>query len=163
MLPSSMLSSHSIQSSSPSPGLSFIRNSLSRRCRCGASAPRFFARYVFPSKLFRIHTTAKHTHKPFGIRTFKTQDLKSFRIRIYEKRGRGGGVPARNRCPNLSPRSHRPTKVPTLSERPCLFASCVSSLPTTHYPLLTTHCLSETMSLRNRQISQRASAPGRSL
>ena len=43
-----MLSSHSVQSPSPSPGLSFLRGSFSRRCRCGASAPRVLARFVFP-------------------------------------------------------------------------------------------------------------------
>jgi hypothetical protein len=135
MLPSSMLSSHSIQSSSPSPGLSFIRNSLSRRCRCGASAPRFFARYVFPSKLFRIHTTAKHTHKPFGIRTFKTQDLKPFRIRIYEKRGRGEGYPCATAVLTCHPdRTDRP------KFRPCRKGPAFSRHASARFQLLTTRC-----------------------
>ena len=53
------LSSQSIQSSSPSPSRSFLRNSLSRRCWCGASAPRVFATDVFSAHLFRIRTYEK--------------------------------------------------------------------------------------------------------
>jgi hypothetical protein len=41
---------------------------------------------------FRIRISAKCAYNPFGIRSFKTRHLKSFRIRISEKRGRG--VPA---------------------------------------------------------------------
>jgi hypothetical protein len=49
-----------------------------------------------------ISTYAKHARNPFRIRTSKTQDLKSFRIRTYEKRGRG--VP-----PILSPLGSPPS------------------------------------------------------
>jgi len=49
-------------------------------------------------KLFRMRTYEKLACNPFGIRTSKTQDLKSFRIRTYKKRGGGpvamGGVSA---------------------------------------------------------------------
>jgi hypothetical protein len=38
---------------------------------------------------FRIRTYAKLTRNPIGIRTSKTQDLKPFRIRTYEKTPRG--------------------------------------------------------------------------
>ena len=45
---------------------------------------------TFPRAIpFRIRTYEKHTPKPFGIRTSKTQGLKSFRMNTYEKRGRG--------------------------------------------------------------------------
>ncbi len=74
-----MLSSHSVQSPSPSPGLSFLRGSFSRRCRCGASAPRVLARFVFSSKLFRIRISKKHASN-------------SRRIRSYEKTPRGRGL-----------------------------------------------------------------------
>jgi hypothetical protein len=76
MLPYLMLLSHFIQLPSPSPGLSFLRDSFARPCRCGTSAPRVFARFVFSSKLFRIRTSKKHASNSRRIRTFKTQDLK---------------------------------------------------------------------------------------
>ena len=41
------------------------------------------------TKSFIIRTYAKHTRNPFRIRTSKTLDLKSFRIRTYKKGGRG--------------------------------------------------------------------------
>ncbi len=41
------------------------------------------------TKSSRIRSSAKHTHNPFRMRSFKTQDLKSFRIRIYKKRAVG--------------------------------------------------------------------------
>jgi len=40
----------------------------------------------------------KHTHNSFGIRSFKTQDLKPFRIRIYEKTGRDTLVDGTNQA-----------------------------------------------------------------
>ena len=46
------------------------------------------------TKSFIIRTYAKHTRNPFRIRTSKTLDLKSFRIRTYEKKG--GGIPAKH-------------------------------------------------------------------
>jgi hypothetical protein len=45
----------------------------------------------FPPKSRRIRTYEKHTANPFGIRSFKTKDLKLFRMNIYKKTG--GGVP----------------------------------------------------------------------
>jgi hypothetical protein len=53
-----------------------------------------FSRYPFPIP-FRIRTSRKWPNNSFGICTSKTQDLKSFRIRTYEKTGGG--------CPFLSP------------------------------------------------------------
>jgi hypothetical protein len=50
------------------------------------SSPRFLR---FAPNSFTICTYAKHTRNPFRIRTSKTQHLKSFRIRTYEKRGEG--------------------------------------------------------------------------
>ena len=55
--------------------------------------PRWFhpiLEQALTTNRFRIRTYAKHTRIPFGIRTSKTQDLKSFRIRTYKK-NRGGG------------------------------------------------------------------------
>jgi len=40
---------------------------------------------------FRIRTSIKSVPNPFGIRTSNLKDLKSFRIRTYEKTGEGGG------------------------------------------------------------------------
>jgi hypothetical protein len=87
MLPSPILSLHSIQSLSPSPSLSFLRNSLTRRCRCGASAPQVLSRLVFSSKLFRMRSSKKHAANSRRIRSFKTQDLKPFRMCSSRKKG----------------------------------------------------------------------------
>jgi hypothetical protein len=38
---------------------------------------------------FGIRTSEKHLHNPFRMNTSKTKDLKSFRIRTYEKKGEG--------------------------------------------------------------------------
>jgi hypothetical protein len=46
----------------------------------------------FSPKSFTMRTYAKHTCNPFRMRTSKTQHLKSFRIRTYEKMGGGGGT-----------------------------------------------------------------------
>ena len=40
----------------------------------------------FPPKSRRIRTYEKHTANPFGIRSFKTKDLKLFRMRSYRKK-----------------------------------------------------------------------------
>ncbi len=42
------------------------------------------------TKSFTIRTSAKSAHNSRRIRTYKTQHLKSFRIRTYEKTGGGG-------------------------------------------------------------------------
>jgi hypothetical protein len=42
-----------------------------------------------PANPFRIRTSAKYTNNSFGIRTSKIKDLKSFRIRTYEKTREG--------------------------------------------------------------------------
>ena len=57
----------------------------------------------FAPNPFTICTYAKHTRNPFRMRTSKTQHLKSFRIRTYEKRG--GDPPSGFSC--LSPNLHR--------------------------------------------------------
>jgi hypothetical protein len=41
--------------------------------------------HSLPTISLRIRTYEKRARNPFGIRTSKTQDLKSFRIRTYEK------------------------------------------------------------------------------
>ena len=92
MLPYLMLLSQSDHSPSPSPGISFLRDSFFRPCRCGALAPRVFARFVFSSKLFRIRISKKHASNYRRIRTFKTQDLKPFKMCTSKKNGRGEGV-----------------------------------------------------------------------
>src|SRR5580704_12884175 len=43
----------------------------------------------FAPNSFTICTSVKPARNPFRIRTSKTQDLKSFRIRTYEKKGEG--------------------------------------------------------------------------
>jgi hypothetical protein len=65
------------------------------------------------SNSFTIRTYPKPARNPFAMSTSKTKDLKSFRIRTYEKKGRGGP-------------SHQ-----------ALAADSFYSLPTTHYSLLT--------------------------
>jgi hypothetical protein len=74
------------------------------RCRSGASAPRLFPRFCsggssdpcFSSSLhptpptpnsFTIRTSAKPASNPCRMRTFKTQDLKPFRMCSSEKKG----------------------------------------------------------------------------
>jgi hypothetical protein len=67
--------------------------SLPRFCSGGPLGPCFRHAFLYPRFFstipIRIRTYAKHAHKPRRIRTSKTQHLKSFRIRIYEKTGRG--------------------------------------------------------------------------
>jgi hypothetical protein len=138
MLPYFMLSSHSAQSPSPSPGLSFLRNSLPRRCRCGASAPRVFARFVFSSKPFGIRVSRKHASNSHRIRTFKTQDLKPFRMCIYEKT-RGEGVLLLTRHPMKGVCPERPSGAKDLATNPTTegsgpvgkgsYPECVSCIP----------------------------------
>ncbi len=41
------------------------------------------------TKSFRIRTSEKHASNPFGIRTYKTQDLKPFRMNTSKKTGEG--------------------------------------------------------------------------
>ena len=77
-----------------SPRLAFAAGSVS-------SPPFRSLQTSQPSKLstvpraipFGIRTYEKCVPNPFGIRTSKTQDLKSFRIRTYKKTGGGGPPP----------------------------------------------------------------------
>jgi hypothetical protein len=92
MLTCPMLSSHSSQPPSLSPGVFSLRNSSSRHCKCGASAPPVFSNFVFSSKLFGIRTSKKHASNSRRIRSFKTQDLKLFRMCSYRKNQGGGGL-----------------------------------------------------------------------
>ena len=48
-----------------------------------------FPRRLFSPKLFRIRIFENYAHNSRRIRTFKTQDLKPFRICIYKKTPRG--------------------------------------------------------------------------
>jgi len=81
--------------------------------RCLAAKPR------------RICISAKPTHNPFRIRSFKTQDLKLFRMRSYEKnRGRGVLLSTRNSTKNYCPEEPsgvRGPLIPSLNQRfrPC--------------------------------------------
>ena len=59
----------------------------------------------FAPNSFTIRTYAKHTRNPFRMRTSKTQHLKSFRIRTYEKKGEGASCQTDFSC--LSPNLHR--------------------------------------------------------
>ena len=68
-----------------------------------------FSCYPAPNPL-RIRSSAKHARKPCGIRTSKTKDLKSFRIRISGKTP--GGPP---RMPNQSSSTGTPACVPSAS------------------------------------------------
>ena len=53
---------------------------------------------LFSAISFTIRTYGKHVRNPFGIRTSKTQDLKPFRIRTYEKTGEGVPRPVSLLC-----------------------------------------------------------------
>ena len=59
-------------------------------------------------KSFAIRTSKIFANNPFRIRTFKTQDLKSCRIRIYRKSGSGRGLIV-NRARRRSRQSGRGT------------------------------------------------------
>ena len=77
---------------------------------CGSSAYSASQRYPFPSSTavsckllavsslfatpnsFRIRTSVKSARNPFRMSSFKTKDLKLFRMSIYKKTG-GGGPP----------------------------------------------------------------------
>jgi hypothetical protein len=69
------------------------RRSLSRFCSGGPSCPSlghtFLCPCFFSTIPYGIRTCEKHAGKPCRIRTSKTQYLKSFRIRSYEKTGEG--------------------------------------------------------------------------
>jgi hypothetical protein len=116
MLPLSMFfhpeprrASQSGKSFFPPPVFPFLCSLSPLRCRCGASAPRLFPRFCsggssdpcFSSSLhptphipnpFTIRTSAKSTCNPCRIRSFKTLDLKSFRMCSSEKKGWGRGM-----------------------------------------------------------------------
>src|SRR5271169_6286201 len=148
-----MLSSHSSQSLSPSPRsspLSASAFSVLSRFRSAGLQTRIFVRSpVLAAPLstnsFTIRTYEKSSPNPSRICTSKKQDLKPFRICIYKKTGEG-----------VVPLSFTGSYDGSRSPSEYL-------LPTTHHPLLTIHCLPETMPLRNRQTTQRASVPGRCL
>jgi len=53
------------------------------------SLPRVTSHQSQITKSFIIRTSTKHTRNPFRICTSKTKHLKPFRIRTYEKKGRG--------------------------------------------------------------------------
>jgi hypothetical protein len=97
MLPSSMFSSPATSNRSPRPHPLHPDHGhpacpeRSRRERSEGSASRSVPathHSLHATKLFRIHTSAKRARNSIGICTSKTQDLKPFRIRTYEKRGR---------------------------------------------------------------------------
>jgi hypothetical protein len=50
-----------------------------------------FSRRLFSPKLFRIRISKNYAHNSRRMRSFKTQDLKPFRICIYKKTPRGEG------------------------------------------------------------------------
>jgi hypothetical protein len=62
------------------------------RCCCGPSPVT--SRQSPVTNFFTIRTSAKRARNPRRICTSKTQDLKPFRIRTYEKRGRGAPPPS---------------------------------------------------------------------
>jgi hypothetical protein len=53
-------------------------------------------KHALTTNRFRIRTYTKRTRIPFGIRSCKTQDLKSFRIRTYKKTEEGAPGSVRN-------------------------------------------------------------------
>jgi hypothetical protein len=107
------------------------------------------ASQLLAPKSNRIRSSAKHTHNPFRMRSFKTQDLKSFRIRICKKRA-VGEVLLSTRIPSTDFCSKQPSgvrglsfhpstkgpcpvgKASTLSGEHCLFGAVVSA---SHYSL----------------------------
>jgi hypothetical protein len=62
------------------------------------------------AKSLRIRTYEIYVRNPFTIRTSKTQDLKPFRIRTYEKTGEGGPI----KC-SLSSASERDPQRPSVT------------------------------------------------
>ena len=66
------------------------------------------------TKSSRIRSSAKHTHNPFRMRSFKTQDLKSFRIRIYKKTG-GGGQTRSAIAPSMRWKKNSPPRTTTMT------------------------------------------------
>jgi hypothetical protein len=81
----------------PPDGSVSARQPLSCFCSGGPSGPSFAHTFLCPCFFstipFRIRTYAKRACKPCRIRTSKTQHLKCFRIRTYEKTP--GGSPCR--------------------------------------------------------------------
>jgi hypothetical protein len=72
------------------------------------------------AKSRRILTYEKWLRNPFTIRTSKTQDLKSFRIRTYEKTGEGGPARPLSSAPKTDPQHPSVTLVGVpFWERPC--------------------------------------------
>ena len=76
-----ILEGQSCQSRALPSDFSFLYSFSPRRCRSGALAPQLLPRTVFFAKFFKIRTPAKHTCKSRRIRSFKTLNIKSFRIR----------------------------------------------------------------------------------
>ena len=74
---------HLPHSSTKTPGWGYLMIALSAKLFSA------FSCYPAPNPL-RIRSSAKLARKPCGIRTSKTKDLKSFRIRISGKTPRGG-------------------------------------------------------------------------
>jgi hypothetical protein len=72
------------------------------------------------AKSRRILTYEKWLRNPFTIRTSKTQDLKPFRIRTYEKTGEGGPARPLSSAPKTDPQHPSVTLVGVpFWERPC--------------------------------------------
>ena len=87
-----------------------------------------------PTSSFTIRIYEKLASNPCRIRTSKTQHLKSFRIRIYGKRGGGGRQIVLERIDRRS--GLVGTALPFRRRRQL---TSNYSLPTTHYPLFTIH------------------------
>jgi hypothetical protein len=152
MLPCHMLSSQSILS--PSPPFSSLRAPRAF-CVKAHSHPRPCLSRYLAAKSRRMRISAKHTPKPFRLRSFKTQGLKSFRIRIFKKRpGEGGLLLTRNPTKDFCPERPLRERYPFASQITGHFSAHVSNLltfkpsdlqtfqrrsSTTHYPLSTTH------------------------
>jgi hypothetical protein len=106
MLPFSMFSSQSSQSSSPTTAFPSLGAPSPLRCRCGASAPQLFPRFCSGGSLdpyysssprptlsipksFTMCSSAKCGCNPCRMRSFKTRHLKPFRMCSCKKNGEG--------------------------------------------------------------------------
>jgi hypothetical protein len=105
MLTCHMFSSQFSQSSSPSPDFfgfpltsvhsvpSVLKSTRTSTTQRSYPRPARHREIPIETKSFTIRSSTKRACNPCRMRSFKTQDLKPFRIRIYEKTGGRGPIP----------------------------------------------------------------------
>jgi hypothetical protein len=124
---------------SPLPLLSELRDLRVKTHR--QPRPVVFAHQA--AKSSRIRSSAKHTHNPFRISSFKTQDLKPFRMCSYKKTGVGSLIV--NQKPSTDFYPEQPSAARGLSFNATTEASDLLGrdmpfrLAPARFPLLTIH------------------------